>query len=119
MQREGDRVATATSDELSQLIETERRLGAELTKAKEEAGRLVKQAEDQACEREARLVGELDDADDQLRREIEAETRQMLAEVEQRRIRAVAKYDAVPDEMVARLALYVLDRIMGREESTP
>ena len=107
-------------DELSLLVETERRLEAELAATRAEAAGLVEAARKDAEDLERRLAADVAAALDALKAEIGAERERRVAEIKAESRRAVRAYDEVDDTRVAELADTVVSDLVsaGMEQGT-
>jgi vacuolar-type H+-ATPase subunit H len=99
--------------DLERLLETEARLEEMVRRAREEAARLVSEAQAAAQAREAALGAELEEAARRLEADIAAERARREQEIGSAARREAERFDRVPAERIGELARYVVDRVIG------
>lgn len=102
--------------DLDRLIATEQRLDEKLRRAREEAARLVQEAEAAARAHEAELATELEEAAQRFAAETAAEREQRVREVREEAVAEVKRYEGVSAACVSRAARDVVARLVGGEE---
>jgi len=102
--------------DLDRLIATEQRLDEKLRRAREEATRLVQEAQAAAGTREAKIAAELEEAAQRFATETAAERAQRVRQVREEAVAKVKRYEGVTPERVARAARDVVDRLVAGEE---
>lgn len=103
--------------DLDRLIATEQRLDEALRAAREEAARLVAEAQTRARRREAELDAELEAAAQGLAAETAAERERREREVALEAEGRVARYEAVSAELVTRAARDIVNRLVAGESA--
>jgi F0F1-type ATP synthase membrane subunit b/b' len=101
--------------DLERLIVTEQRLDEALRGAREEAARLVAEAQAAAQRAEAELEAELLSSAERLAAETASERERREREVSQEAALTVACYEAVPAERVSAAARDVVERLVAGE----
>jgi F0F1-type ATP synthase membrane subunit b/b' len=105
--------APAASGDLSRLLETERRLEAQLAAARAEAEALLAAARREAAQLETGQRAGLDRALAALEKELREERERRLAGIEAESRGEVARWDGMGDGEVARLAGMVVRRVIS------
>lgn len=103
-------------NDLTRLLETEARLEEMLRRAREEASRLLAEAQAAAQAREAALGAELEDTARRLEAEIGAERARREQDIAAAARRDAERFDHVAAERVGELARYVVDRVIRGTE---
>jgi vacuolar-type H+-ATPase subunit H len=102
-------------NQLAELLACEQELAVQLARAQEDARRLVDEARAEAARAEAALEGSLQAEAERLRASIREEIQASLREIAARTRERIARFEAVSDEEVARLADAAFLRLIGRE----
>ncbi|HYL56633.1 MAG TPA: hypothetical protein VEU73_13765 [Gemmatimonadales bacterium] len=97
---------------MTRLLAAEARLEQMLQSARDEAARLVTEAQAAARARDDTLGGELEQAGRRLETEIVAERERRVREIEEAGLREVERLEHVAPEQIAELARYVVDRVI-------
>lgn len=102
--------------DLDRLIATEQRLDEKLRRAREEAARLVQEAQAAARAREAELAAELEAAAQRFAAETAAERERRVQAVRDEAVAHVQRYEGVTAARVSHAARDVVARLVGGEE---
>lgn len=102
--------------DLDRLIATEQRLDEKLRVARDEAARLVQEAQAAAAAREAEGAAELEAAARRFATETASERERRVREVHAEAAARVKRYEGVSDERVAKAARDVVVRLVTGEE---
>lgn len=101
--------------DLDRLIATEQRLDEKLRRAREEAARLVQDAQAAVRAHEAELATELEAAAQRFATETAAERERRVREVREEAVAKVKRYEDVSAARVSRAARDVVARLVGGE----
>lgn len=102
--------------DLDRLIATEQRLDEQLRRAREEAARLVREAEAAARARETEVAAELEAAAQRFATETAAERERRVREVREEAVASVKRYEGVTAARVSLAARDVVARLVEGEE---
>jgi vacuolar-type H+-ATPase subunit H len=102
--------------DLDRLIATEQRLDEKLRRAREEAARLVQEAQAAARAREAEVSAELEEAAQRSATETAAERERRVREVREEAVAKVKRFEDVSAARVSRAARDLVARLVGGGE---
>lgn len=105
--------AVSAGSDLDQLLEMERRLEVQLARARNEAARLVAEAEAAAAARDSAVEAELVAAAAALDERIDADRIRREAEVAAAAAEDATRYETVSPQCMEALARLVIERLLG------